>query len=330
MRFAFPQWKGFESAPEGHLLDQLVDLSGSLGIAYERSVGFYKDFHTHDRPMIVLPRGACVVNVRIATAARRYDVDNASLLIVPSGLEHEDEGLTSIFDTVALYPSTSLLDRVAEEEEFAPTEVRRFFNRCQKLPRGRWLEQLLQEYFFARVVARRESAQTLAFFERQILVELLTSALGRSRAAVPGPAALAGENVTSRALRYIESNLFSKLPLGVIARRAFTSPSTLLRQFRHDTGTSPHGYVKARRLEEARRLIEARTHPVGEVALLVGYESFGSFSTAFKKQFGRPPSSFQDGPDRPPTRSGPPRRSPAGPSGTRSRAAKGRRSESTH
>ena len=57
MRFAFPQWKGFERAPEGHLLDQLVDLSGPMGIAHERSVGFHKDFHRHDRPMIVAPRG---------------------------------------------------------------------------------------------------------------------------------------------------------------------------------------------------------------------------------------------------------------------------------
>ena len=47
MRFAFPQWRGFESAPHGHLLDQIVDLSGPMGIAYERSVGFYKDVHTH-------------------------------------------------------------------------------------------------------------------------------------------------------------------------------------------------------------------------------------------------------------------------------------------
>ncbi|PYN71282.1 MAG: hypothetical protein DMD90_00135, partial [Candidatus Rokuibacteriota bacterium] len=35
-----------------------------MGIAYERSVGFYKDAHTHDRPMLVMPRGSCVVKVR--------------------------------------------------------------------------------------------------------------------------------------------------------------------------------------------------------------------------------------------------------------------------
>jgi len=293
MRFAFPQWKGFERAPEGHLLDQLVDLSGPMGIAHERSVGFYKDVHRHDRPMIVVPRGSCVVRVRTPGARGVHQLDHASVLIVPRELEHDDEGLTAIFETFVLFPSASLLDRVAEDEGLTAAQVQKFFGRCRTLPRSRWLEQLLQEYFFARVVSRRESAQTRAFFERQILVELLAVALGRRKRAEPDRAAGAGENVTGRALRYIESNLFSKLPVAAIAGHAFASLSTLLRQFRRDTGMSPYAYVKTRRLEEARRVIEAGTHPVGDVAALVGYENFGAFSTAFKKHFGRPPSAFR-------------------------------------
>ena len=305
MGFAFPQWRGFEVAPEGHLLDQLVDLSGPMGIAYERSVGFHKNFHTHDRTMVVLPRGSCVVEVRTEGSRAAYAIDDSSLLIVPSGLPHDDESVTSIFDTVALFPAASLFDQVADDEGIAISQVWRVVSRCQKLPRCQWLEHLLQEYFFVRVVSRHESAQTLAFLERQILVELLASALGRRKAAESGRAAMSGDSVTSRALRYIESNLFSKIPLEAIARQAFASASTLLRQFQRDTGQSPYGYIKTRRLEEARRLLEAGTHPVGDVAMLVGYENFGSFSTAFKNHFGKPPSSFQPGPNRSRTRAEP-------------------------
>jgi AraC family transcriptional regulator len=99
--------------------------------------------------------------------------------------------------------------------------------------------------------------------------------------------------VTGRAVRYVEANLFSELPLSTIARHAFASPSTVLRHFRRDTGKSPHAYVKTRRLEEARRLLEAGSHPVGDVAMLVGYESFAAFTTAFTRHFGAPPSSFR-------------------------------------
>jgi len=95
----------------------------------------------------------------------------------------------------------------------------------------------------------------------------------------------------------------SRRPTGTSWTRSSISPgpwasptsgaSALLRHFRHDTGKTPHAYIKIRRLEEARRLIAAGRNPIGDVASLVGYENFGSFSTAFKKHFGASPSSFR-------------------------------------
>ncbi|MGH7393137.1 MAG: helix-turn-helix domain-containing protein [Candidatus Rokuibacteriota bacterium] len=293
MPYAYPQWKGFERAPEGHLLDQVIDLSGPMGLAYERSVGFRKDFHAHDRPMIVLPRGSCVMRVRTAAGNRTetHTIGGAVAFIVPSGVEHEDESLSSIFDTLALFPSPSLVTAVADDEGMPRAAVARLMGRAQAVRRGPWLEQLAQEYVFARVVSRRGSARTLAFFERQLLVEILASALRRGR--TPGrPTLGSGDTVTGRAVRYIEANLFSDLSLAAIARHAFASPSTLLRHFRNDTGKSPYAYVKARRLEEARRVLAAGTHTVGDVALLVGYENFAAFTTAFTRHFGASPSSF--------------------------------------
>jgi len=290
---AYPQWKGFERAPEGHLLDQVIDLSRPMGIAYERSVGFHKDFHAHDRPMILLPRGACVVKVRTAgEQTKTHTIGSAMALIVPSRVEHEDQAVSSIFDTLALFPSPSLVATVANDEGLTQATAAKAMSRPQKFPRTPWLEQLAQEYVFARVISRRESAKTLVFFERQLLVEILAAALGTAKAPEgPGPAA--ADTVTGRAMRYIEANLFSDVSLPAIARHAFASPSTLLRHFRDDIGKTPHAYIKTRRLEEARRLIEAGAHAVGDVALLVGYENFAAFTTAFTKHFGTTPSSFR-------------------------------------
>ena len=85
------------------------------------------------------------------------------------------------------------------------------------------------------------------------------------------------------------------ISLPTIARHAFASASTVLRHFRDEIGTSPHAYLKTRRLEEARRLLETGTGAVGDVALLVGYENFAAFTTAFTRHFGAPPSSFRAG-----------------------------------
>lgn len=293
MPHAYPQWRGFERAPEGHLLDQVIDLSGPMGLAYERAVGFRKAVHVHDRPMIVLPRGSCVMTVRTAGGrTATHTIGSAAALLVPSRVAHEDEAVSAIFDTLALYPAPSLIAAVADDEGIPRARVATLMSRPREIPRSPWLDQLAREYVLARVVSRRESAKTLAFLERQMLVEILASLLRRGRAPDLPPAPH-GETVTSRAVRYIEANLFSDLALSAIARHAFASPSTVLRHFRDDTGTTPHAYVKVRRLEEARRLIERGTHPIGDVALLVGYESFAAFTTAFTRHFGAPPSTVR-------------------------------------
>ena len=293
MPYAYPQWRGFERAPEGHLLDQVIDLSGPMGIAYERSVGFRKDFHAHDRPMIVLPRGACVMKVRIlGSPTETHTIGSTAAFLVPSRVEHEDEAVSSIFDTLALYPAPSLITAVADDEGIPRPTAATLMSRPREFLRSPWLDQLAREYVLARVVSRRESAKTLAFFERQMLVEILASMLHRGRAPDP-PALPDGETVTGRVVRYIEANLFSGLSLSAIARHAFASPSTVLRHVRDNTGTTPHAYIKVRRLEEARRLIEQGTHPIGDVALLVGYESFAAFTSAFTRHFGAPPSTIR-------------------------------------
>ena len=205
--------------------------------------------------------------------------------------------MSAIFDTLAMFPSQSLVDTVATEEDIPRSAVARLMDRAQRLPRGPWLERLAQEYVFARILSQRESAKTLAFFERQLLVEILGSAPRRQTPSQrPAPEHFApqeGDTVTARAVRYIEANLFSPLSLITIARHAFASPSTLLRHFRHDTGKSPHAYVKIRRLEEECHLLEVGTHAVGDVALLVGYESFAAFTSAFTRHYGVPPSTVR-------------------------------------
>src|SRR5689334_393126 len=97
---SFPQWRGFELAPQGCLLDQVIDMTSEMGIAYERSCDFYKDFHTHERLMLVLPRASCKMEVRSRDPKMSFRIDSSSVLIVPKDLEHDDEGVSSIYDTM--------------------------------------------------------------------------------------------------------------------------------------------------------------------------------------------------------------------------------------
>ncbi len=290
----FPQWKGFECSPQGCLLEQVIDLNGDMGFAYERCCEYYKDFHVHDRLMLIFPRGTSSMEVRTAKPRELHRVDSASVLLVPKGLDHDDEGTAAIYDTIALYPTGKLLNTIAKKLEIPLNKIEQLHKHCVKMKRHKKLDQYVQEYFFERVLSKRPADdEDSLFLARRILEETLRAIFpSATKGATDVPPKQATESVAVNALRYIETNLFEELDLKEIAKKSAASVSTLLRRFREEMDLTPHAYIKSRRLEEAHRLLSAGERTVGEVAILVGYGNFGAFSEAFKSQFGILPSSL--------------------------------------
>jgi AraC family transcriptional regulator, transcriptional activator of the genes for pyochelin and ferripyochelin receptors len=75
-----------------------------------------------------------------------------------------------------------------------------------------------------------------------------------------------------------------------LVRAAGMNHCRLNQGFRQIYGTTVFGYLKQRRLIEAKRLIENESRNVTEAALSVGYSSISSFSNAFYKYFGVRPA----------------------------------------
>lgn len=86
-----------------------------------------------------------------------------------------------------------------------------------------------------------------------------------------------------------------RVGLSQAAQGACLSPFHFHRQFVRAFGQTPHAFATGRRLDEARRLLLTTDLPVGEVVLEVGYESLGSFSTRFAREFGLSPREFREG-----------------------------------
>jgi AraC-like DNA-binding protein/uncharacterized protein YjlB len=278
-------WEGFEFVPRGYLLEQLVDLDGELGVAYERGLQFYKAPHVHDRLMLVAPRGACAMQVGVGDGGRPWSIDSAQLMVVPAGVRHDDRGTGTIYDTLALYPSAELVEQLLGAPD-APPGWRSILSRCARIARTPWISALLEELFHEAVVLRRAGPRR-RLLGLQLLTELLHTLEG-SRAT---PGERAGDSgVADRALRYIEMHLYEPLSLPQLARAAGASVASLLRHFKQATGTTPGSYVRRRRLEDAARLLRSGEHRVSEVAHLVGYRSLSAFSAAFTATHGRPPS----------------------------------------
>lgn len=281
----FPQWRGFDLGPRGRGLAQVVDMTGPMGIAYERSIGFFKDEHVHDRLMIVCPRRGSSLTIVSPTAS--VTIDHEAVAIVAEGCPHSDVSASTVYDTFALYPEAALV----AEGLAAVGLSRAAFARATVAPvlvrRTRWLDEAIERYFSARVLADDPAVRSprAAFLEHEIVVEVLGALPTSKRTARTTPV----DPLFERAVQTIEAHLFSPLELDWIAKRVGASVSTLLRLFRREIAMTPYAYVKVRRLEEGKRLLEEGAQ-VKEAALLVGYESAASFSKAFRAARGVSPN----------------------------------------
>jgi AraC-like DNA-binding protein len=84
-------------------------------------------------------------------------------------------------------------------------------------------------------------------------------------------------------------------PLDVddLARAAGLSRAHFSREFRAAFGTSPHAYLLTRRLERAAAMLRTTDNSVTEICLAVGLTSVGSFTTSFKRAFGKTPTAYR-------------------------------------
>jgi AraC-like DNA-binding protein len=171
-------------------------------------------------------------------------------------------------------------------------QLDRWLRRRSVLPRTTWLHEILHRYLFERHALGQHDNQATRFLEIEIVKELYF--LFRDRESGADRATIVRSQGASieRALRHIETHLFEECSVTALAKIAATSPSTLLRQFQAEVGCSPGAYWRNRRLDEA--LIALRAgRSVGEVGIRIGYENPTAFGFAFRRRFGRPPSTFR-------------------------------------
>jgi AraC family transcriptional regulator len=92
-----------------------------------------------------------------------------------------------------------------------------------------------------------------------------------------------------RVADFVDAHLEGRLLLGDLARIAALSRFHFLRAFRRTTGLTPHGYVTARRMERALRLLQTTEDPIPMIAARLSYANPAHFRHAFRKAFGVAP-----------------------------------------
>lgn len=94
-------------------------------------------------------------------------------------------------------------------------------------------------------------------------------------------------------LAWALERLSGSLTVDDLARHARMSRRNFTRRFEEATGTSPARWVLARRLDEARRLLETTAWPIGEVARACGFNSAVTFRQNFVAAYATTPTAYR-------------------------------------
>ncbi|ACO79066.1 transcriptional regulator, AraC family [Azotobacter vinelandii CA] len=127
------------------------------------------------------------------------------------------------------------------------------------------------------------------------LVELLLVEAMRSAAAGNAPPGLLrglGDERMARALKQMHARIDHPWTVDQLAKISALSRSAFYERFTRMVGVAPMEYLLAWRMEIAKDLLRDNGLAVSEVAERVGYGSTSTFSVAFSRHVGQPPSRY--------------------------------------
>lgn len=92
---------------------------------------------------------------------------------------------------------------------------------------------------------------------------------------------------------HIDQHAAHPLQVADLARLAGLSTARFHARFLAETGQTPMDYVRSRRLQLGRHLLQNSPLAVGEIAARVGYSSQSAFTAALSRQFGSTPRALR-------------------------------------
>ena len=125
-----------------------------------------------------------------------------------------------------------------------------------------------------------------------LLVELLRGGALKTQPIHAGLLKGLGDPVIAQALAMMHGNVAFRWTAGKIARECGCSRSAFNLRFTTIVGIAPMRYLHSWRVAVAKDELRQGRRSVAEIALLVGFESSGAFSTAFTRVVGCSPSNF--------------------------------------
>ena len=123
-----------------------------------------------------------------------------------------------------------------------------------------------------------------------LLIEALRSTSGQD--APPGLLRGLADARLAPAMQQMHGHVGRPWTMAQLAKKAALSRSAFFDRFTRTVGLPPMEYLLAWRMSVAKELLRRGSYGLGEVAERVGYSSASTFSTAFSRHVGQPPSHY--------------------------------------
>lgn len=219
--------------------------------------------------------GQCVITIEGTT----YTARAGQWFFIPAGASHSYSSITGCtfqkywmhFD---LYPSADL---------FAMLDLPFFVNVPEK--------SVVYDLFRQADSAMKSDSLTQRIHLKTCLFSLLCEYIN-----LVHPAGVSVEDTDNRIdqiLRYINSNLDKPLSVTELAAVFHLHTTHFIRFFREKTGETPAKYIRIRRLETAKRLLESTDMYVSAIMEQIGFFDESQFSKQFKKYYGHSPRNYR-------------------------------------
>ena len=103
---------------------------------------------------------------------------------------------------------------------------------------------------------------------------------------------IGNRNTVYKVLKYIDSHAATVKSVGEISRKLNYTESYISTVFRQKMGVTLQSYIRDKKLETAKMLLEYGNRTVNDVAELMNFENVQSFSKSFKKKYGITPHMY--------------------------------------
>lgn len=98
----------------------------------------------------------------------------------------------------------------------------------------------------------------------------------------------------NEAIRFIHESYHKPLDLAMVSNHVSLNYAYFSNLFKKNVGKGFAEYLRDVRLDKARRLLAETEHKIIEVAAMVGYESYKSFTRAFREVMGMQPTEYRE------------------------------------